>query len=295
MRTVVSGSSGLVGSALVPFLAEAGWEVGRVVRGEAGPGDLAWDPETGTLDAATLSAMDAVVHLAGENLVGLWTEAKKRRIRDSRLNGTRLLSESLAKLALPPKVLVAASAIGYYGDRGDEELDESSSPGTGFLAEVCQEWEAATHPAREAGIRVVNLRIGVVLTPRGGALGKMLGPFKAGLGGRMGSGKQWQSWIALDDLLGAILHTLVADQLAGPVNAVAPNPVTQSDFARTLGKVLRRPTYAAMPAFVARLAFGEMADEMLLASARVVQRELLSSGYAFRHPTLGAALTPLVQ
>ncbi len=219
-----------------------------------------------------------------------WTPAVKARIRDSRVNGTRLLCEALARLSNPPRVLVCASAIGYYGDRGDEVLDEASSPGSGFLPEVCQEWEAATEPARAAGIRVVNLRFGVILSPSGGALAKMLTPFKLGAGGRIGDGRQWMSWIALDDVIDAIAYALNTESLAGPANCVAPQPVTNLEFTKTLGRVLHRPTIFPMPAVAARIAFGEMADALLLASARVLPKELSAAGYPFRYPQLEGAL-----
>lgn len=297
MKILVTGASGLIGSALVPFLSAGGHDVIRLVRSEPKAGEAAvrWDPEAGTIDAAGLDGLDAVVHLAGENVAeGRWTAEKKRRIRDSRVKGTRLLCEALAGLARPPRVLVSASAVGYYGDRGDELLTEESPPGSGFLAGVAREWEAAAEPARRAGIRVVHPRMGAVLTPAGGALAKMLPPFRAGLGGRVGSGRQYLSWIAIDDLLGAILHLLVTEVLQGPVNVVAPRPVTSSEFAATLGRVLGRPARLAMPAFAARLAFGEMADEVLLASARVTPERLVASGYRFRYPELEGALRHLL-
>jgi uncharacterized protein (TIGR01777 family) len=290
LHVAVSGSSGLVGSTLVPLLTTGGHQVTRLVRGQAREGEVTWDP-SGEFDGAVLDGIEAVVHLAGENIAaGRWTASVKERIRTSRVQGTRLLCEGLANATSPPKVLVCASAIGFYGDRGDEELTEKSSGGSGFLPEVVREWEAATQPARDAGIRVVNLRFGVILSPRGGALAKMLLPFKLGVGGRVGSGRQYWSWISIDDAAGAIYHALMTDALSGPVNAVAPNPATNAEFTRTLGRVLRRPTVFPMPAFAARLALGQMADELLLASARVVPRELQRTDYHFRQPTLEAAL-----
>jgi uncharacterized protein (TIGR01777 family) len=290
MKVAVTGATGLVGSALVPLLGTKGHEV-RPVSRRFGSGGLVWDPETGALEGETAEGLDAFVHLAGESIAsGRWTEARKQRIRDSRVDGTRKLCETLAKLERKPEVLVCASAIGFYGDRGDELLDESSSSGAGFLAEVCREWERATEPAREAGIRVVNLRFGVILSPAGGALAKMLPPFRAGAGGRLGAGEQWMSWIAIDDAVGAIRHALTHPDLAGPVNAVAPNPATNADYTRTLGRVLKRPTIFPVPAFAARLAFGEMADEMLLASTRVRPAALEQTGYRFRFPDLEPAL-----
>ncbi len=297
MKILVSGASGLIGSALVPVLTASGHDVIRLVRSQPAAGEAAvrWDPEAGTLDAAGLEGLDAVVHLAGENLAeGRWTAEKKRRIRESRVKGTRLLCEALAGLARPPRVLVSASAVGYYGDRGDELLTEESPPGSGFLAAVARDWEAAAEPARRAGIRVVHPRMGPVLTPAGGVLAKMLPPFQAGLGGRVGSGRQYVSWIAVDDLLDAMLHLLATEALRGPVNMVAPRPVTNAEFAATLGRVLGRPAVLAVPAFAARLALGEMADEVLLASARVTPVRLAASGYRFRYPELEGALRHLL-
>jgi hypothetical protein len=243
------------------------------------------------LDAALVEAPDAFVHLAGENIAaGRWTAARKARIRDSRVKVTRRLCESLARLSQPPKVVVSASAVGYYGDRSDEVLTEESPSGAGFLAQVCREWEAACGPAVQKGIRVVNLRTGMVLSAAGGMLPRILPPFRMGLGGRIGSGRQYMSWIALDDLVGVIVHALTCDRPAGPVNAVAPNPVTNLEFTRTLGRVLRRPTFFAVPAWAARLAFGEMAGALLLASARVEPARLAASGFVFRYPELEGAL-----
>lgn len=296
MKILVSGSTGLVGSALVPFLVSGGHEVVRLVRGQPqlGATEVPWDPQAGTIEAAKLEGLDAVVHLAGENIAGRWTAAKKARIRSSRVEGTRLLAETLARLKRPPKTLIGASAIGYYGHRGGEVLREDSPPGAGFLADVCREWEAAARPAAEKGLRVVPLRIGVVLSAAGGALARMLTPFKLGLGGRIGPGNQFMSWIAIDDLTGAIHHALTTESLRGPVNAVAPRPATNLEFTKTLGRVLGRPTIFPMPAFAARLAFGEMADELLLASARVEPAKLVSSGYRFRAPELEGALRHLL-
>ena len=265
----------------------------RLVRSEVPPGSAAarWDPEAGTLGRAALEGLEAVVHLAGENIAsGGWTAARKARIRQSRVEGTALLARTLASLDRPPAVLACASAIGYYGDRGDDALTEESPPGAGFLASVCRDWEAAATPAVEAGIRVLHLRFGVVLSAAGGALAKMLGPFRMGMGGPIGSGRQYVSWIALDDVLGAISHLLSSRTLRGPVNVASPKPVTQLEFARTLGRVLGRPTVLAVPAFGMRLMFGEMATEVLLASQRLEPARLLSSGYEFRYPELEPAL-----
>lgn len=294
MKIGVSGSTGLVGSALVPFLTTSGHQVVRLVRSKPNPGEVYWSPGEGRLDASGLEGLEAVVHLAGENITGRWTPAKKARIRESRVQGTQLLAGTLAELPQPPKVLVCASAIGYYGDRGEEVLQEASPPGSNFLAEVCQAWEAASQPAAQKGIRVVSLRIGVVLSPRGGALGQMLLPFKLGVGGKIGSGRQYMSWIAIDDLVGVIHHALTTDSLQGPVNTVAPQAVTNLEFTKTLGRVLGRPTLFPLPAFAARWAFGQMADELLLASARVEPARLKASGYVFRTPDLEGALRHLL-
>lgn len=298
MHILLSGSSGLIGSALIPALAGEGHRVTRLVRStprDAGD-SIPWDPAAGVLDAPSLEGFDAVVHLAGESIAGgRWTVERKARIRDSRVNGTRLLSERLAQLARPPKVLISASAVGYYGDRGDETLTEESPPGSKFLAGVCSEWEAATELAAHRGIRVVVLRCGVVLSPTAGALAKMLFPFRMGVGGVVGSGKQYFSWISIDDLVRAIMHVLKTDSLRGAVNAVAPHAVTNAEFTKALGQVLGRPTIVPMPAFAARIAFGEMADELLLASARVVPSKLLDSRFVFRHTEIEPALRDLLQ
>lgn len=295
MHVAITGSSGLVGSALVPMLTTGGHQVTRLVRGKPQQDEVAWDPKASSFDASRLDGVDAVVHLAGKNLASSrWTDKVKQEIRDSRVQGTRTLCEGLAKMASPPKVLVSASATGYYGDRGDEVLDEASSAGDGFLAEVVKQWESATKPAADSGIRVVNLRFGVILSPKDGALAKMLLPFRLGLGGRVGSGRQWWSWISVDDAVGAIQHALMTDSLSGPVNAVAPNPVIFAEFAKTFGKVLRRPTIFPMPAFAARLALGQMADDLILASTRVEPTKLRESRYEFRQPTLEKALRHLL-
>lgn len=291
MQIAISGASGLVGTALAASLTKDGHAVRRLVRGAARGGDVAWDPETGAIDAAALEGVDAVVHLAGESIAaGRWSAERKRRIVESRVKGTDLVARTIASLARRPQALVCASAVGYYGSRGDEELDETSPPGTSFLSDVCRAWESSADPARAAGIRVVHTRLGVVLAPKGGALAKMLTPFKLGAGGRLGSGRQWMSWISIDDAIGAIRHALDTASLEGPVNAVAPRPVTNAEFTDTLGRVLGRPTIFPMPAFAARLAFGEMADELLLTGQRVLPKRLLASGYAFRHAELEAAL-----
>ena len=300
MRILVTGSSGMIGSALVPFLTAGGHRVIRLIRSQSqtpSSGESwGWDPERGTMLSAGRDELDAVVHLAGENIAGArWTQRQKTLIRDSRVKGTRVLSDLMGRRSPPPKVLVCASAIGYYGDRGDEILREESASGSGFLPEVCREWEAACQPAAEKGIRVVNLRIGVVLSPLGGALAKMLTPFKLGAGGVIGSGRQYMSWIAVDDVVSTIHFALTHDSLRGPVNSVAPNAVTNRDFTQTLGRVLSRPTLFPMPAFVARLAFGEMADVLLLASTRVEPARLLETGFTFRYPDLESALRYLLE
>lgn len=289
----VSGASGLIGAALVKELTRRGHRVSRMVRRGARPGEISWDPAIGRLDPGDLEGLDGVVHLAGENVGVRWTVARKARIRESRVKGTKLISETLAQLRRRPAVLVSASAIGIYGSRGNELLTEASLPGDrsrDFLASVSWEWEAAAEPARVAGIRVAHPRFGIVLSPRGGALRKMLLPFRLGLGGRMGSGSQWMSWISIDDAVAAILHLLSTDTLRGPVNVTSPEPLTNRDFAQTLGRVLARPTPLPLPAAALRLALGEMADGTLLSSARVEPARLLESGYRFQHPDLEKAL-----
>ena len=293
IHVAVTGASGMLGSALVPFLTTGGHRVTPVTRQPTRSDAIRWDPASGAIEASAFEGLDAVVHLAGENIGVRWTAERKRRIRESRANGTRLLAEALAKLKRPPRVLISASAIGVYGDRGDEVLTEDATP-TGppadFLVEVGREWEAATEPARAARIRVVNLRFGIILTPAGGALGRMLPPFRAGAGGPLGSGKQWVSWISVDDALGAVHHALFTGELSGPVNAVAPEPVTSRTFAATLGRVLHRPAIFPAPAPALKLLFGEMADTALLGSQRVSAARLVASGYSFRHPRLESAL-----
>jgi hypothetical protein len=297
MRVIVTGSTGLVGSALVRSLLADGHEVTRLVRGGSqgfrAPGTAAvhWDPERGEIDARALEGHDAAVHLAGENVgEGRWDEEKKRRIMESRRKGTSLLAGALAGLGAKPRVLVSASATGFYGDRGAEVLREESASGSDFLSEVCREWEKATLQATEAGIRVVHLRIGVVLSAEGGALPKMLTPFKLGVGGKIGSGGQYMSWISLEDLLGVIRRAVEDESLRGPVNAVAPQQVTNAEFTKALGRALGRPTFFAVPAFAARLAFGETADALLLASARVEPARLKEAGFQFKHPEIEGAL-----
>lgn len=297
MKVIVTGSTGLVGRALIRSLLADGHEVTRLVRGDAqgfrAPGTAAvhWDPERGEIDAKELEGHDAAVHLAGEPVAeGRWDDEKKRRIRESRMKGTSLLAGALAGLSAKPSVLVSASATGFYGDRGAEVLREESASGSDFLSEVCREWELATLAASQAGIRVAHLRIGVVLSGEGGALQKMLTPFKLGLGGKVGSGSQYMSWITLEDLVGVIRRAIDDDSLRGPVNAVAPGALTNEEFTKALGHVLGRPTIFAVPAFAARLAFGEVADALLMASTRVEPARLKEAGYQFKHPEIEGAL-----
>jgi uncharacterized protein (TIGR01777 family) len=290
---MVSGAGGMIGSALLPALADRGHDVTRLVRRRAREGEVQWDPAAGRLEADELRDVDAAVHLSGETLDGRWTKAKKRRILDSRLDSTTLLAETLGRLERA-KVLVCASAVGYYGDGGDRELTEADPSGEGFLAAVVRQWEEAAEPARRAGVRVVNTRFGVILSPDGGALKKMLLPFRLGIGGPFGRGRQYMSWIAIDDVVGVILRALEMDDLSGPVNAMAPNPVTNREFARTLGRVLGRPAVLPVPAPALRLVIGEFAQEGLLWGQRAVPARLLESGYAFRHPELEGALRHLL-
>ncbi len=297
MKILLSGASGFIGSALVATLGDEGHEPVRLVRAEPRPGEpeIGWDPTAGRLDAASLEGFDAVVHLAGESIAeGRWTRAKKVRIRDSRVRGTELLARTLARLTDRPDVLISASAIGFYGDRGDEELDEQSPRGNGFVAEVCRQWEGASRMAGEAGIRVVQLRMGLVLSPTGGALAKMLPAFRLGLGGPLGSGRQYVSWITLDDLIDVVRHVIATDTLQGPVNAVAPQSVTNRELARALGRALRRPARVPVPGFALRAMLGEMADELLLASTRVLPRRLLDTGFRFGDADLADALARML-
>ena len=295
MDVLVSGSTGLIGSAVVSALEEGGHRVRRLTRsGGSSENAVRWDPSAGEIDAGRIEGVDAVVHLAGENIVGRWTDAKKARIRDSRVRGTRLLAETLAGLPEPPAVMVSASATGYYGDRGNELLTEESAPGDSFLAGVGQEWEAAADPAREAGVRVVHPRIGIVLSTEGGALGTTLPIFKLGAGGKIGSGRQYWSWIAIDDVVGAIIHALREDSLEGPVNVTVPDPPTNAEYTRTLGRVLGRPTVFPLPAPAARIMLGQLADELLLASQRIEPARLKETGYSYRYPELEGALRHLL-
>lgn len=295
-RTIaMTGGTGFLGRSLTPMLTALGHRVRRLVRRTPGPADIAWDPAAGILDAALLEGIDAIVHLAGEPIAdGRWTEARRRRILDSRTQGTGLLAEAISRMQAPPGVLISASAIGIYGDRGDELLTEQarlrSDPAAAFVERVGQAWEAAAEPAERAGVRVACTRIGIVLSPAGGALAQMLPPFLAGAGGRLGDGKQYMSWIGIDDVIGAVYHAMCTPALRGPVNLSAPAAVTNTDFTAVLARVLGRPAIIPVPAQALRLIFGELADELLLASARVVPDRLLGSGYVFRHEGLEGAL-----
>ncbi len=291
MKILISGASGLVGSALTRSLTSGGHQVRRLVRRRPkSPQEVRWDPAAGSLDDNALDGIDAVVHLAGENIAGgRWSPAFKRRVLNSRISGTRTIAEAIAAKD-PAPALISASAIGFYGDTGERTVDEDDAAGTGFLADVCRQWEAATGPAIKAGARVVQLRIGVVLSAEGGALQKMLTPFKLGLGGVVGTGRQVMSWIHLDDLVSVIEYAVTHGDLSGPVNAVAPEPVTQRDFAKTLGRVLGRPTLVPMPTFLVRLLFGEMGEELLLASTHVVPTRLRSATFSFHFDALEKAL-----
>lgn len=294
MNVLISGATGLIGSALIPELEAVGHGVTRLSRSQSGPDTIRWDPEAGTIEG-DLEGTDAVVHLAGESIAqGRWSPQKKQQILESRVKGTRLLAEKISGLPTPPKVMVSASAVGYYGDRGDEVLTEESSSGTDFLAGVCREWEAAAEPARQGGIRVVHPRLGIVLSPKGGALGTTLPIFKLGGGGKIGGGNQWWSWVALDDVVGSIVHALTEETVEGPVNVGSPNPMTNAGYTKVLGKVLGRPTILPLPAPAARAVLGEVADALLLASQRMEPARLEATGYTFRYPQLEGALRHLL-
>jgi uncharacterized protein (TIGR01777 family) len=296
MKVLVTGSSGLVGRALIPRLTGAGHFVVRLVRGEPDRirGDVVWDPVTGYIERASLKGIDAVIHLAGENILGLWTQAKRERIHRSRVAATEYLAEALASLAPRPKVMLSASAIGYYGDQGDERLNERSPVGNGFLARLTYEWEEATTLARRAGIRVVNTRIGLVLTPQGGALGGMLPAFRLGLGGTLGLGRHYMSWITLHDLIEALLFLLETPSIQGPVNLTTPNPVTNRVFTKTLASTLHRPAFLPVPSPLLKLLPGRMAEQTLLCSARVEPEVLTRAGFVFEHADIESALADLV-
>ena len=297
MKILITGASGLVGTATANALRSDGHKVARFVRpsGNAGPGDVHWDPMAATVDVAAMEGADALIHLSGERIgEGRWTQERKNVLRDSRLGSTRVLVDAVANLQRRPRVFLAASAIGYYGDRGDELLMESSTNGTGFLAQLARDWEAESLRAQSLGIRTVLLRFGMILSAHGGALPKMLTPFKLGLGGRLGSGRQWISWLALEDVIGAIRATLIDERFSGPINVVAPNPVQNADFTRALASALRRPALFPAPGFALRLALGAMADELLLASQRVQPQRLIELGFPFRYPDLESALRAIV-
>jgi uncharacterized protein (TIGR01777 family) len=294
-RVLLSGSSGLLGTALSASLKTRGFDVTRLVRGRVSSEDqIHWDPMRPP-NTDSVSGFDAIIHLAGETVVGRWTADKKAKIRDSRVTSTRNLVHALTTMPKRPRVFITASAIGYYGDRDDEPLNEMSTSGAGFLADVCRKWEAAAKPAADAGIRVVQLRTGVVLSREGGALRKMLLPFRMGVGGKLGSGRQWMSWIHIQDWVGAVQHILKNDLLQGPVNLVAPKPVTNAEFTKTLASVLRRPAIFPVPALAAKLAFGEMAEDVLLASQRVEPARLVTSGYPFQYSELEKALVAILK
>ncbi|HMA25977.1 MAG TPA: TIGR01777 family oxidoreductase [Gemmatimonadaceae bacterium] len=291
MVIAVSGSSGLIGSALAGALEARGHTIKRLVRRPARRSDeISWDPAREQLDARALEGVDAVINLAGENLARRWTAGARDRIRSSRVNGTTMLARALAAMPTKPRVMLSASAVGIYGNRGDEILDESSTLGSDFLASVCKDWEGATAPAADAGIRVVHLRTGVVLSRREGVLAKLLLPFRLGLGGRLGDGRQWMSWIALTDLVAALAFLLRAEAVSGAVNLVAPNPVMNAEFARTLAHVLGRPAVFPVPRFALTLLFGQMAEDTILSSQRVRAGRLLDNGFKFKLPTLDEAL-----
>jgi len=297
MKILISGSHGLVGKALISELTKDQHEIVSLVRHKsAGASEIEWHPNQGSIDSEYVSGFDVVVHLAGESIAsGRWTDEKKRKIRDSRVNGTTLLSQAVARSSKPPATLISASAIGYYGNRRDELLNEKSVPGNDFLAEVCVAWERATRDAEARGIRTVHARFGIILDQDGGALAKMLTPFRMGVGGRIGDGKQWMSWIALADVIKGLMFVIESNSMTGAVNFVAPNPVTNSEFTKTLGDALSRPTLFPLPSFVARLAFGEMADALLLSSAKVQPQRLMDSGYRFEFQKLEPALEAILK
>jgi uncharacterized protein (TIGR01777 family) len=294
-KILVTGVSGPIGTALLPSLRAGGSSVMRLIRGPAkGEEQISWNPAA-PLDPRVVSGFDAVINLAGETIFGRWTSSKKKEIRDSRIVGTHTLSTALAQAEEKPRVFVSGSAIGYYGNRGDELLNEHSAVGSGFLAEVAQEWEEATMPAVQADIRTVHIRTGIVLSPKGGALGAMLLPFKMGVGGRIGDGRQWMSWVDVRDMVGGIHHILKNDLIQGPVNMVAPKPVTNAEFSKTLASVLNRPAILPVPAFAVKAVFGEMGDALLLGGQKVEPSTLISSGYPFRYRDLRASLEALLK
>ena len=291
MRIAISGASGLLGKDLLPYLSGQGHKTFKLVRHRSAKDDeIFWNPESGEIQAEKLEGMDAIIHLAGESVAHVWTRETKQKIRSSREKGTGLLANTIANLQKKPAVFVCASAVGYYGDRGNEAINEDSAPGKGFLADVCQLWESAAEPARQAGVRTANLRFGVILSPKGGALKQMLPPFQMGAGGNLGHGKQYFSWISLTDAVRAVYFATVTESIVGAVNAVAPKPVTNAEFTKALGRVLHRLTIFPVPASAARMIFGEMADEMLLSGARVFPKKLQEAGFRFEYPDIEAAL-----
>lgn len=292
MKILISGASGFIGTTLLHKLNKAKHEVWKLVRKKNGlnKNEIYWDPAKNEIAAEKLNGFDVVIHLAGESIVGRWNPEKKKKIRESRIQGTTLLANTLASLTSPPHTFLSASAIGIYGNRGEESLDENSPPGTGFLAEVGKEWEAASKPLKDKGVRLIHYRIGIVLSLEGGALQKMILPFKLGLGGTLGNGKQWMSWISLEDLLRGILFCIENKQISGAVNATAPSPVRNDEFTKTLGKALHRPAFLPAPAFALKLALGEMADELLLAGAKVIPQKLIQNGFSFQDSNLESAL-----
>jgi uncharacterized protein (TIGR01777 family) len=289
MRVLVTGATGLIGSHLVPALQREGHQVVRLGR-RRDASDFVWDPLRGQMDTGALDGVDAVVHLAGENIGQRWTEERKQRMWRSRVEGARLLADAIASASSPPRTFISASATGYYGDRGDEALDEDAGPGRGFLAELCQAWEEAAQGAARAGTRVVNPRFGVVMSDKGGALARLLPLFRLGLGGALGDGRQYMSWIDIEDLVSAVLFLLRRDDLSGPVNVTSPNPVTNEEFTRTLARVLGRPAFLRVPAFALKAMMGQMAEEALLAGQRVLPRKLHQAGFAFQYPDLEGSL-----
>ncbi len=297
MKVLVSGASGLVGHALIPALEEDGHAVLRLVRHPVrDPGEeMEWNPYSGRIDASSLPPFDAVIHLSGESIAGRWNTAKKRAIYDSRIRTTAFLAECMERMEKPPSVWLCASAIGYYGNRGDQSLTEDAEPGSTYLASVCEDWEKATKPAADRGVRVVNMRFGVVLDKDGGSLPLMMRPFKMGVGGIIGNGNQYMSWITLDDLVSAIVFTLNNDSLQGPVNFVAPSPATNRAFTKAMGKALHRPTILPTPAFAIRAALGQMAKELILASTRVIPQKLTNAGFQFEHPEIDEALQKILE